>query len=320
MKKFIYNPKTLGYDEYKTSSKELIVNILLNILPGFVIGGIMFFFIFQYFVFPDEARLLSIQQQKIQKYKTLNKKIDIINTNIAYLVNNDDELFRPMLELSPVAQSIRIAGVGGVDKYKRLKGYENSNLMIRTSLHLDFIASQLLIQSQSFNELTEFIEEQKKRKACTPSIRPVKLETITAIGTFGMRVQPMLKIYRMHKGVDLCSPKNTEIFASADGTVVANRFNKGLGNYIKINHGYGYVTVYGHLEKSLVRIGQQVKKGEKIALMGTTGISETDHLHYEVYKNGKEVNPFLYYYNELTDREYQSLISNNTESEAFFLK
>ncbi len=320
MKKYIYNPETLGYDESKTSAKELFLTISLSILPGIVIGGVLFFFIFQYFVFPDEAKLLSIQQQKIEKYKVLNNKIDFINKNIASFVDNDDDLYRPILGLSSVAEDIRMAGVGGVDKYKKLKGYDNSNLMIRTSLHLDFIASQLLIQSQSFNELTNFIKEQKKRQASTPSIRPVKLETITAIGTFGMRVQPMLKIYRMHKGIDFCSPKNTEIFASADGTVVANKFNKGLGSYIKIRHGYGYVTVYGHLEKSLVRVGQKVKKGEKIALMGTTGISEVDHLHYEVYKNGKEVNPFLYYYNELTDREYKSLISNNTESEAFFLK
>jgi len=319
MKKYKYNPETLGYDEYKTSIKEQFLTISLSVLPGIIIGGVLFFFIFQYFVFPDEARLLSIQQKKIDNYEILNKKIDLINENIANFVNNDDDLYRPILGLTIVSPEIRLAGVGGIDKYRKLKGYENSNLMIRTSLHLDFVGSQLLIQSQSFNELSDFIKEQRKRQACTPSIRPVKLETITAIGTFGMRVQPMLKIYRMHKGVDLCSPKNTEIFASAEGTVVANKFNKGLGNYIKIKHGYGYVTVYGHLEKSLVRIGQQVKKGEKIALMGTTGISETDHLHYEIYKNGKEVNPFKYYYNELTDREYQSLISNNTESEAFFL-
>ncbi len=320
MKKYKFNPETLGYEGHKISFKERFFIASIRIFPGIIIGGVLSFFIFQYFVFPDEARLLVIQKNKIEKYKTLNNKIDLITKNIAHFVDNDDDLYRPILGLSFVAENIRNGGVGGVEKYKNLKGYENSNLMIKTSLHLDFIISRLLIQSQSYNEITNFIEEQKKQQACTPSIRPVKLETITAIGTFGMRMHPILGIYRMHKGVDLCSPKNTKVFASADGTVVANRFNKGLGNYIKINHGYGYVTVYGHLEKSQVRIGQYIKKGEKIGLMGTTGISNVDHLHYEVYKNGREVNPFKYYYNELTDREYQSLISNNAKAEGFMMK
>ncbi len=320
MKKYKFNPKTLNYEQVKIPLKYRLYLLTIRIVPGIIIGTLLFFSVFKYFVFPDETRLLEIQQRKIEKYFKLNTQLNFATEDVAEFLNNDNELYRPMIGMEILPQNIREAGVGGVERYKYLRGYENTNVMIRSSSHLDFIISQLLIQSQSYSVVVEEIEEQKRRKVCLPSIRPVKLEKITAIGTFGMRVHPILRIYRMHKGVDLCAPKNTEIYASADGKVIENTYHHSLGNFIKIKHGYGYITVYGHLEKSFVKYGQRVKKGEKIALMGSTGISNVDHLHYEVYKNYRAVNPFNYYYDELTDREYKSLISNNTEAEGFHVR
>lgn len=320
MKKYIYNPQTLNYEPVKTTLAEHLKAIAIHVLPGAVIGGLIFFSIFKFFVFPDEARLLEIQQEKTSRYEVLQTKLDNFTKNIAEFVANDNELYRPMLEMENLSDQVMQAGMGGIDKYTRLKGYENSNLMIKTGLQLDFIVSRLLIQSQSFEKIENEIAEQKKRRDCYPDLRPVRVEEIRSVCTFGMRMQPIMKIYRMHKGVDLVAPKNTDIFAAADGKVIAVKYHFSLGHYIKISHGYGHVTVYGHLEKTLVKYGQKVKKGEKIALMGTTGLSNVDHLHYEIYKNGKEVNPFKYFYNDLTDVEYESLMRNNSEAEGLILR
>ena len=320
MKKYTFSNQSLTYVRSKIPFHKKLLKFSLRIIPGIIIGGLLFFFIYDKIIFPSEQELIEIQNVKIAKYEALNNEINKIVWNIVPIIENDNELYRPMLKAHALPSGMRSGNFGGVDKYKALRHYENSEIMIRTGLRLDILISQLLIQSQSFDEIEGDITEIKKRQACYPDLRPVKMSDVDAVCTFGMRMQPFLKIYRMHKGVDLCSPANTKIYAAADGVVTTVKFHYSLGNYIKIKHGYGYRTVYGHLNKTKVKVGQKVKKGDLIALMGTTGLSQVNHLHYEIYKNGREVNPALYYYDDLCEKELEQLNRNPKEAEGFSLK
>ena len=112
----------------------------------------------------------------------------------------------------------------------------------------------------------------------------------------------------MHEGLDFAAPKGTKIYATGDGVVEKVEYGSGFGNFVMINHGYGYETIYGHMSKQLVRVGQKIKRGSVIGLVGSTGLSTAPHVHYEVVKNGKKINPVNYFHNDLKPADYEKLI------------
>ena len=135
---------------------------------------------------------------------------------------------------------------------------------------------------------------------------------------FGPRIDPIYKTKKFHAGMDFSAKTGTPIYATGNGKVIrVRKSRKGYGNHVKIDHGYGYVTLYAHMQKYIVKKGQKVKRGEVIGYVGNTGKSVAPHLHYEVHKNGKKVNPVNFFYNDLTSEEYEKMIilsSQNNQS------
>lgn len=318
--KYKFDHEKLSYIIIKQSIWKTIYKSFIIIIPSILISLVFLFILLNTIDSPYEKKLQAHCDSLLLKYNILDKKIVETNISIAQIAQNDNYAYRPFFEMDSIPQSVRMAGFGGTDKYKEFRQYQHSDLLTDMTKKVDIIAKQLYIQSKSYDEVIENIKNKEKMLECIPSFRPVKLEDITAECSFGMRLHPILGIYRMHKGVDLCADENTEIYAAGSGIVVNNTFQESLGNYVKIDHGYGYQTVYGHLNKSLVNVGDSVKQGDLIALMGTTGISNVVHVHYEVHKNGEPVNPLNLFYNDLTDIEYECLISNNSEATSYFMK
>jgi len=318
--KYKFDTETLSYVPIKLTFWQRIYNFIVSIIPAFFVSFIFLFILLQTIDSPFEKILQTKTDSLLTKYSLLDKKIEALKLDILIIADNDNNIYRPFFEMDSIPSSIRQAGYGGIEKYKSLKGFENSDLLISFSKKVDILSKQIYIQSVSYDELIKNIKEKDKMMLCIPSVRPVNLKDITAVCTFGMRMHPIINIYRMHQGVDLCAEENTNIYAAGNGIVTAVKFQESLGNYIKINHGYGYETVYGHLNKSLVSIGDSVNRGDLIAKMGTTGISTVVHVHYEIHKNGTPINPMKMFYNDLTDIEYQSLVENHTEAESFFMK
>lgn len=153
---------------------------------------------------------------------------------------------------------------------------------------LQIVASK---QEQSFEELTAAIQHRRAKWASTPSIWPVRGWVTSG---FGRRISPFTGEPAMHRGVDISVPENTPFVAPANGIVRFSGWDGGLGNAIKIDHGYGYETIYGHLNKIMVRPGQRVKRGQVIGLVGSTGFSTGPHLHYQVQVNLVATNPLRY--------------------------
>jgi len=126
---------------------------------------------------------------------------------------------------------------------------------------------------------------------------------------FGWRSDPFTKARKMHRGMDFTAPKGTPIYASGDGKITrVDNNSSGYGKHIRIDHGYGYLTLYGHLSKYNVKKGQKVKRGDLIGFVGNTGRSEAPHLHYEVWKDKERINPINFYYGSLSAKEFESML------------
>ncbi len=167
----------------------------------------------------------------------------------------------------------------------------------------------MYIQTKSHDELFNLAKNQHLLLASMPAITPISLQQSYLSSGFGLRFHPIHKVRRMHAGIDFGARTGTPIYATGAGKVtkVSTRFT-GAGKNIEIDHGFGFKTKYFHLSEFNVKVGQRVKRGELIAFSGNTGTSSGPHLHYEVHKNRKSVNPIHYFFQDISDREYEKLV------------
>lgn len=305
---YFYNPKTLTYEKKRKSGVLIFLRILRYMVTFVVIAAIGVALAYSFFDSPKERMLKrEIAQYELQ-YTLLNDRLAQIESVLSNLQDKDDNIYRVIFEAEPIPQSQRQAGFGGVDRYARLDGYKNSQVIIETTKRFDRITSELVVQSKSFDEVFELARNKSIMLAHIPAIQPIDKEQGRIVSGFGMRYHPILKIRRMHWGIDITAPSGTPIYATADGTVSFNGRKGGFGKTCMIDHGYGYETQYGHMKTIMVRKGQKVKRGEIIGYVGNTGLSEAPHVHYEVMYNGQKVNPVNYFYNDFTPEEFEKVL------------
>jgi murein DD-endopeptidase MepM/ murein hydrolase activator NlpD len=228
----------------------------------------------------------------------------------------DDNIYRVIFEADPIPNSIRKQGFGGINRYEKLLGLSNSELMINTSKKIDQLTKQLYLQSKSFDEVIDLAKNKSNMLASIPAIQPVANKDLKRMASgYGYRIHPIYKTRKMHYGMDFSAKTGTEIYATGDGVVSKiKRSKRGYGNYVKINHGFGYETLYAHMSKYIVKKGQRVKRGEVIGYVGNSGISTAPHLHYEVRKDNKKINPMNFYYNDLSPEEYEKMLEISLQS------
>lgn len=241
----------------------------------------------------------------------MQKDLDQMNHMISALQERDDNIYRVIFEADPIPSTIRQAGVGGTDRYRALREerLEREDVVISTFERLDKLKKQMYIQTKSYDDIFQMAKNKSDMLASIPSIQPIPNKSLKRLASgYGMRMHPILKYRRMHAGCDFSAPQGTTIFATGNGKITRARFSKTSGYMIKINHGYGYETKYLHLSKFAVKEGQRVKRGDIIGYVGNTGLSKAPHCHYEVWKDKKHVNPVNYFYNDVTDEEYDKLL------------
>lgn len=309
-KKYIFNPQTLEYEEYTTSWKRKAANVLLYLLSTGTMGFVIVFLLLNFFGSPKErAQGREIEYLKLQ-YEIMNDRIDELNVLMSEMEDRDDNIYRIIFEADPIPSSVRKAGYGGTNRYVALDGYVNSDMVINTAQRIDILSSQIYVQSKSFDELYNLAKNKNEMLSRIPAIMPVKGTDIYRISShYGQRTDPFYKVTKFHGGIDFSGPVGIGIYATADGTVIKIEKNKGgYGNCILIDHGYGYKTRYAHLNTFKVKKGDKVKRGQEIATMGNTGKSTAPHLHYEVIKNNKTVNPIHFFFNDITPEEYDKIL------------
>ncbi len=305
---YFYNPKTLTYEKRRKSSILVIIKILRFLVTFIVFAAIGILIAYTFFDSPKERMLRREIAQYEFQYTLLNDRLGQIESVLGNLQDKDDNIYRVIFEAEPIPQSLRDAGFGGVDRYARLDGYRNSQVIIETTRRFDMITSQLVVQSKSFDEVFDLARNKSIMLASIPAILPVEKGQGNIISGFGMRYHPILKYRRMHWGIDITAPSGTPIYATADGKVSFNGRKGGYGKTCQIDHGYGYQTLYGHMKTITARKGQQVKRGEIIGYVGSTGLSQSPHVHYEVIYNSKKVNPVNYFYNDFTPEEFEKVL------------
>ncbi len=310
--KYYYDSETLSYRKIEPKKGRKFGLILVSIL-GMFLSGFLLLLVYlnlPYVETPKEKELKRELANMELQFELLNKKMEHAQVVLDEIAQRDNNLYRVYFEANPIPEEQRKAGFGGVNRYKDLEGFDNSKLIVSTSKKLDIITKQIAIQSKSLEEIAQLAEDKEKLLAAIPAIQPVRNEDLTRVASgYGYRSDPFTKARKFHYGMDFTAPRGTPVYASGDGKVTrADNSATGYGNHIRIDHGYGYVSLYAHLYKYNVRKGQKVKRGDLIGFVGSTGRSEAPHLHYEIFKDGERINPINFYYGNLTAEEFTELL------------
>ncbi len=315
--KYFYDPDTLSYRKIEPKKSKRYRNILLFVLGSCLFGflGLVFLLNTNLINTPKELSLQRELKNYELQFELLDKKLDQIEQVLTSIEHRDNSIYRVYFEANPIPEEQRRAGFGGVNRYKSLQGFNNSEMIIATTKRLDIIQKQMVIQSKSLDEITKLAEEKEKLLAAIPAIQPINNEDLVRMASgYGWRADPFTKARKMHWGMDFTAPQGTPIYAAGDGKVTrADNNSEGYGKHIRIDHGYGYLSLYAHLSQYNVREGQKVERGDLIGFVGSTGRSEAPHLHYEVWKDEDRINPINFYYGSLTAEEFENMLKFATQ-------
>lgn len=308
--KYRFNPDTLNFERIRLSAWQKAKRILLMLSPGLIVGVLGIALVYQFVDSPKEATLRRENQQLLMQYELINKHLGEVESVLLDVRRRDDNIYRLIFEADPLPETMRRAGTGGVNRYRDLAGYASSEVVIATHKRLDALAKQLYVQSVSLDEVAGMVLRKQEMLASIPAVQPIPNEDLTSTaGGFGWRIHPIHKIQKFHAGMDFVAKPGTPIYATGDGRVTfADYATNGYGMHVVIDHGYDYETLYAHLSKLEVKVGQRVKRGDVIGLVGNTGLSAGPHLHYEVHKGGEPVDPANFFFNDLSPEEYARMI------------
>lgn len=310
-RRYIFNAKTLSYDVVRISAKKVLMKCGMMLAIGV---GCFFVYFYIYtrvlgFETPKAAMLEKENKELVARLQMYAEEIDSKNTILAEIQRRDNIVYRPIFGMLEIAPEVREAGFGGIDRYSHLEDFEHSDLMVSTALNMDILTKRACVQSRSFDDVELLAKRAGDMASCVPSISPVKLNKIHITSPFGWRFHPVRKAMVFHEGIDFAGTPGTDIYATGDGVVQAVYYNFfGYGNCVVIDHGFGYKTRYAHLKEAFVHEGDKVLRGERIASLGSSGLSTGPHLHYEVLYLDRQMNPWNFFSNDISDADYTKLV------------
>jgi murein DD-endopeptidase MepM/ murein hydrolase activator NlpD len=310
--KYYYDSESLSYRKIERKKRTTVKYVFMFLLASSLFGFLFVFIASQYVESPKERALKRELQNAQLQFQLLNKKMAEAEAVLTNVADRDNNIYRVYFEANPIPDEQRKAGFGGINRYKKLEGFDNSKLIIETNKRLDILQKQIVVQSKSLDEIAKLAEEKEKLLAAIPAIQPVRNEDLKRMASgYGMRSDPFTKARKMHWGMDFSAPRGTPVYATGDGVVVrADAGSTGYGRHIRIDHGYGYVSLYAHLYKYNVKKNQKVKRGDLIGFVGSSGRSEAPHCHYEIFKDKQRINPINFYYGSLTAEEFDELLKH----------
>ena len=308
--KYYYDSESLSYRKIERKKSDVIQYILIYLFGSAFLSIFFIFLTSTYFESPKEKALAREVQNMQLQFDLLNKKMNEAEIVLNNIEERDNTIYRLYFGANPIPEEQRRIGFGGVNRYKNLEGYDNSSLIIETNKRIDILQKQIVVQSKSLDEIKLLAKEKEKFLATIPAIQPVKNEDLTRMASgFGYRTDPFTKVRKFHAGMDFTAPRGTPIYATGDGVVKrADSRATGYGKHIRIDHGFGYMSLYAHLYKYNVKPYQKVKRGDLIGFVGSTGRSEAPHLHYEIFKDNLKINPINFYYGNLSAEEFGKLL------------
>ncbi|MDA8728349.1 M23 family metallopeptidase [Flavicella sp.] len=308
--KFYYDSETLSYQRIQVDRKTKFKNSMFFV-AALVLVAFIGFVGFSYLIKSPSQIAQQRELENLQlHFELLSKRIDEGTEVLNEIQDRDNNIYRVYFEAEPISKEQRMAGFGGVNRYKSLDGFENSTMIKDVTKKIDILSKQLVVQSKSLDEIVGMAKNKKEMLASIPAIQPVANKELKRMASgYGYRIHPIYKTRKYHWGMDFSAPKGTPVYATGNGKVSkVKRSRRGYGNQVKITHGFGYQTFYAHLDRYTVRKHQKVKRGDLIGYVGSSGTSTAPHLHYEVLKGNRKVNPVYYYFNDLTPDEYNTML------------
>ncbi|MBU6158487.1 MAG: M23 family metallopeptidase [Bacteroidetes bacterium] len=308
--KYFYNTHTLRYERLITPLRVKLLRIF-GIIAAVAVGA---FFatqvIYRYFPSANEKRLMNANARLEEELKITQEELEKISFALEEIEVRDNEVYRSIFEASPIPDSARAKAMEKEALEQLNATLSDAQLNESIKKKITTLNSRLQVQKASFEDLTEMVKNKEVLLAATPAIQPVSNKNLNRLSSgFGYRIDPVYKTPKMHAGLDFAAPQGTPVYATANGIVkfAANSGN-GYGNHIIIRHGFNYETLYGHLYRIKARAGKKVVRGEVIGWVGNSGKSTGPHLHYEVHKNGRPLDPVYFFYNDLNPEQFDRML------------
>jgi murein DD-endopeptidase MepM/ murein hydrolase activator NlpD len=311
IKFFVVSSKSLDFREIKFFKTKLVgsglvlgvVTVGCILLVNFLLNDILGIGL-------DRVNLLSAENQVLkEQVRSMGQKMQAVQGALEALAVRGNEL-RLMVDLSKIDDDTRVAAIGGstAPTVNAFLTGEAAQVLSSSQSLIEKLSREVKLQQASYEEIAKRVQYNKTFFEHLPAIKP--MAGPYSINGFGMRVHPVLRVYRMHEGIDIISDVGTNVYAAGDGIVrFAGRTAGGYGLVIELSHGYGYSTLYAHLDKVLVRPGQSVRRGELIAKSGRSGLVSGPHLHYEVRRDGRKQNPVDYFFDDVQAARYRSQLA-----------
>lgn len=308
--KYYYNTHTLRYEKLDVPLRVKLLRVIGFLAASIVTGLIIFAIAFQYIDSPKEKYLRQQNEDMRQNYEIFMERIKQLELQMDEIENRDNNVYRSIFAARPVPDSIRIKNMEKANEVQLVQQMGETELVTSIAQQLNNLSLRTAYQVKSFEEIDNLIKNKEKLLAATPAIQPIDNKKLNRISSgFGYRIDPILKVWRAHEGLDFSAPMGTPIYATADGVVKDAGYNTGgFGNHVVVSHGFGYETLYGHMLRSKVRVGESVKRGQVIGYVGNSGKSTAPHCHYEVHRNRIPVDPIYYFYVDLTPAEFDRIV------------
>jgi murein DD-endopeptidase MepM/ murein hydrolase activator NlpD len=232
-----------------------------------------------------DEKYADVSQELLTKITQLEQEL--------LLIEERDKELRTYAAIPPISEDVKIQGTGGSVEETSIEDKNATSILFQLKDKIDSLSYAVNLEKDSYSTIFNKIKSNEKMYSHTPSISPV--EAYLGSG-YGYRTDPIDGKRRMHRGLDFAVNLNTDVVATGDGVVKKAQYDSGWGRYVKIDHGYGYETIYAHLYKINVKKGQKIKRGDLVGKSGNSGRAAGFHLHYEVHKNKKVEDPAKYFF------------------------
>ena len=308
-RRYRINPETLQLERVEHGVRYWLRRSGRYLIGGICLGVVFFYVYHAFFPSPREAALQSQNRTLTAQLQMMERQVDQIQVVMSDIAQRDDNLYRALLGAEPIPQSVRLGATRQISYYDSLARMSNTQLIADVQRKVDVLEKEVYTQAKSYDEILQLAKNQEVRMENIPAIQPVLNKDLKHMASgYGWRIDPVYHIRRFHEGMDFSAPVGTDIFATGNGTVVYSGWRQGYGETIEIDHGFGYLTRYAHCHKLFVRVGQKVKRGDVIALVGNTGKSTGPHVHYEVHYQGRPIDPRNYYFYDLSPEDYDRMV------------
>ncbi len=310
---FKFNPEDLNYRKLDDSLGARVWRIVIYVAAVLVIAVLLNVIYSLFFDSPRERQIRRENEMLLEEYEALSERKRMVDTVMQEVEQIDRNIYRVIFETEPVeTYDNQATGLS----YQKLLQTPDEEIVISSARKLDSMITHMNQSTSLYDRLMIKGENRLEMLPAIPAIQPIENKDLTLIASgYGQRIHPIYKIFKMHNGIDFSAPVGTPVYATADGLVeTATESARGLGNQIRIDHGFGYSTLYACLDELLVRQGTSVKRGDQIGTVGDSGLSVAPHLHYEVHLNGEPMNPINYFFLDLRPSDYDRLIVISTMS------